>query len=73
MLVTSEVTGKTYDPTKTVRILNPIQSCLYMKARCLPVDVYPSIDFKTGKDVLVFLFDREQSRPLYTKWLNHEL
>lgn len=73
MLVTSEVTGKTYDPSKVVRILNQQQACKYTLNHCLPLDIYPSIDFKTGKDVLVYIFDKEESAPLYTKWLNHEL
>ena len=30
-LVTSDVTGKTYDPSKCVRILNSLQACKYMK------------------------------------------
>ena len=30
-LVTSEVTGKTYDPAKCIRILNSLQACKYMK------------------------------------------
>jgi len=47
-LVTSEVTGKTYDPSKAVRILNSLQCAKYMKNHCYPVDIYPSIDFKTG-------------------------
>ena len=71
--VTSEVTGKTYDPKKVVRILNMQQACKYIKARCYPLDIYPSIDFKTGNDVLVYLFDRDQSKELYRLWCNHEL
>lgn len=71
--VTSDVTGKIYDPTKCVRILNSLQACKYMKNQCLPLDMYPSIDFKTGQDVIVYIFDREQSAPLYSKWCDHTL
>lgn len=72
-LVKSEVTGKTYDPARCVRILNSLQACKYIKAQCLPLDIYTSIDQKTGQDVLVFLFDRNESKDLYTAWCNHEL
>lgn len=71
--ITSEVTGKTYDPTKAVRILNTLQAAKYMKRRCFPLDIYPSIDFKTGQDVLVYIFDREQSKELYSLWCEHKL
>ena len=72
-LVTSEITGKTYDPAKCVRILNSLQACKYIKAQCFPLDIYTSIDQKTGQDVLVFLFDRNESKDLYTAWCNHTL
>lgn len=72
-LITSEVTGKTYDPSKCVRILNSLQACKYIKNQCLPLDIYPSIDFKTGQDVLVYLFDREKSKELYSAWCDHTL
>lgn len=71
--VTSDVTGKVYDPSKVVRILNQLQACKYIKHNCLPLDIYPSIDFKTGQDVLVYIFDREQSRDLYSAWCDHKL
>ena len=72
-LVKSEVTGKTYDPARCERILNGLQACKYIKTQCLPLDIYTSIDQKTGQDVLVFLFDRNESKDLYTAWCNHEL
>lgn len=72
-LMTSDVTGKTYNPSKCVRILNSLQACKYIKNQCLPLDIYPSIDFKTGQDVLVYLFDREESKELYSAWCDHTL
>lgn len=73
-LVTSEVTGKTYDPSKAVRILNSLQCAKYMKNHCYPVDIYPSIDFKTGQDVLVYIFERtDENQKLYQMWCDHTL
>ena len=72
-VVTSEVTGKTYNPRDVVRILNMQQACKYIKAKCYPLDIYPSIDFKTGQDVLVWLFNREETKDLYRAWCDHEL
>lgn len=72
-LVTSEVTGKTYDPSKVARLINPLQVAKYMAKKCLPLDIYPSIDYKTGQDILVFIYDREESRELYSLWCDHKL
>ena len=72
-LITSDVTGKTYDPAKCVRILNSLQAAKYIKNKCYPLDVYASIDFKTGQDVCVYIFDRQESAPLYDAWCNHTL
>lgn len=71
--VTSAVTGKTYACQDVVRILNPKQQMLYIKAGLHPLDIYASIDEKIDKDVLVMIFSREESYPLYQKWCNHEL
>lgn len=73
-LVTSELTGKTYNPMNTIRLLNQLQVCRYIKKKCYPVDIYPSIDRKTGQDVLVYLFEKtDQVKELYQLWLDHKL
>ena len=71
--ITSEYTGKTYCPNDVVRILNAYQATLYWTYGLEPLDIYPSRDFKTGKSVLVFLFDQKKSQELYEKWCNFEL
>lgn len=69
----SHITGKEYAIQDVVRILNPKQQLLYVKAGLYPLDLYRSIDEKTDKDVLVMIFPKEESYPLYQKWCNHEL
>ena len=71
--VTSEATGKKYAIQDVVRILNPKQQLLYIKSGLYPLDLYVSIDSKTNKDILVMLFSKEESYPLYQKWCDHEL
>ena len=71
--ITSDVTGKTYAIRDVVRILNPRQQLLYIKAGLYPLDIYVSIDEKTDKDVLVMIFSKKDSYPLYQKWCDHEL
>lgn len=71
--VESNLTGKLYAAQDVVRILNPKQQLLYVKAGLYPLDIYTSIDEKTDKDILVMIFSREESYPLYQKWCDHEL
>lgn len=71
--VVSEVTGKTYDTSKVVRILNVQQIIMYLKHGVELLDIYASEDFKTGKPVLVGLFDRAKSYEAYDLWCKHEL
>lgn len=71
--VTSDATGKTYAIQDVVRILNPKQQLLYIKSGLKLLDLYVSVDKKTDKDVLVMIFSKEESYPLYQKWCDHEL
>lgn len=65
----SAVTGKIYQLGDAMRILNVKQAMFYMKNNVELYDMYPSQDFKTGKDVLVFIFSKSQSKPYYEQWL----
>ena len=51
---------------QTVKIVNPNQAGAYYRNGLKPIRVY--FDRKW-----VWEFDKEESNPLYTKWLNHEL
>ena len=72
-MVKSTFTGKTYDPSKAVRILNMHQAAAYMNYGITLIDLWSSKDVKTGKPILVFIFDREESKEAYDLWCNHEL
>lgn len=52
---------------KTVNIVNPKQAQLYIKNGLEPIRVYWS------GDRICYIFDREKSYPLFTKWCNYEL
>lgn len=71
--VVSNTTGKRYAPVDAVRLLNPRQAAAYMLHGAKLLDIYPSTDFKTGDLVLVYLFNRLDTTPLYDKWCKHEL
>lgn len=66
-VVTSVVTGKSYNPSECVRILNLVQVEKYLehKAECL--DIWIS----NGK--VVFVFNKEDTYELYDKWCKREL
>lgn len=69
----SEVTGKRYKSQEVVRILNIQQIIAYLKFGVELLDIYPSVDYKTNKPVLVCLFDREKSKTAYDLWCKREL
>lgn len=52
---------------KTIRIVNPIQAGAYVENGLEPLKIYWS------KDKWVWLFDREATKPLFTKWCRREL
>lgn len=69
----SNLTGKEYNLHDVCRIVNPKQQLLYVKNGLYPIDMYTSLDSKTNNTILVMIFLREESYPLYEKWCNHEL
>ena len=70
--VHSDVTGKDYYIKDVVRILNLSQVCRYLSWNIELLDVYPSIDYKSGNPVLVFIFDRNTSKSAYDAWCKHQ-
>ena len=51
---------------KTVKIINPVQAGFYFEKGLKPLDIY----FSRGK--WVWEFDKDESNPLFTRWLNNE-
>lgn len=72
-MIKSDTTGRMYCPSKCVRIVNTMQIAAYLKAGVELLDIYASQDFETNRPVIVAVFDRENSRPAYQSWCNHEL
>lgn len=72
MLIKTNLHPRNYNEQEVVRIVNPKQRDLYIKNRCFPIDMYPSID-KFGNDVIVYIFLREDTKDLYSLWKNFEL
>lgn len=70
----SDTTGRVYHPSECVRLVNMKQLVFYMKNGVEILDFYPSKDFKTGEDVLVFIVNKKDSQKVYQKWqeMRHE-
>lgn len=67
--ITSEITGKTYNPSNCVYIKNPAQYAMYLKHNRVEL-----LDIVVGDDnKAAHIFDREGSRKYYELWLAHEL
>lgn len=72
-MVHSDITGKDYNVSDAIRLLNIKQSIAYLKHGCELLDLYVSKDFETNEPVLCFIFNRKQSKPLFDLWCKHEL
>lgn len=53
---------------ETIKIINTKQASLYMKNGVQPIRVYVGF-----KDKMVYEFDREKTKEVFTKWCNYEL
>lgn len=70
--ITSSVTGKTYDVFSVIRLLNIRQVAFYMNLGIPLQDIEVSQDRKTGLPVLVFYFNRDDTKEAYDIWCNQE-
>lgn len=71
-MVKSNFTGREYETKKVIRILNAQQAAAYIKHGIELLDLWLSKD-KDGKPILVFIFDKEESKEVYDLWCKHEL
>jgi len=70
---TSRISNKDYSLQDVVRIVDPKQQKLYIKHNAYPVDMYVTKDLYSEDEILIMLFNKEETRELYIKWKNHEL
>lgn len=69
-MIESNFRQKQYKVTDTICILNPLQAAFYWNNGVEPLDIYPSIDFKTEKPVVVYVFSKSQTQEsgVYDTW-----
>ena len=68
----SNLQPRDYNASEVYRIINPEQAKRFMKHRCFPIDIYPSMD-RHGESIIVYVFLKEDSAELKQKWDNYEL
>lgn len=70
--ITSELTGITYYADEVIRILNPVQSALYVSMGVELVDMYISANRTNGKPCWVWLFRRKDTKEAYDAWCKNK-
>ena len=66
--VTSRISESVYAAEDVVRILNYQQAIYYINNGLKLLDVYTSINHKTKQPLLVYIFNREDTRDVYDSW-----
>ena len=70
--VESTINGIEYYTSDVVRIVNSRQAAAYLEHGAKQLDVYGSRDYKTNEPIVVFIFNRSDTKDLYDLWCNHE-
>lgn len=71
--IKSELTGKEYDISKVLRLVNPLQCHYYCTKNIYPIDIFPSVDYKTGKPLLVYIYPKsEEIKKAYQEWCKNK-
>lgn len=62
-----------YDISKSLRLINQRQVAYYVGKSLYPIDMYQSIDYKTGKPLLVYIYPRTpEVKQAYEEWCNNK-
>ncbi len=72
-MIITNLKPRNYHAKDVVRIVNPKQQLLYVKNEVFPIDMHTSIDDKTGNNILVMIFLKEDTRDVYKKWCDYDL
>ncbi len=72
-MILTNLHAKNYHAKDVVRIVNQKQQLLYVKNRVFPIDMYTSIDDKTGNCILVMIFFKKDTKDVYKKWCDYNL
>lgn len=68
----SLILGKEYNFFNTVKIKNLNQAAAYIEAGIFPVDIRVCRN-EQDKRMIVYYFDKDESKEVFDKWCNYEL
>lgn len=71
--VKGKYSGKEYYASEAVRILDPQQAAAYWANKIVPLDIYSSRNYETNKPIIVFVFNKAETKEVFDKWCKHEL
>lgn len=64
---------KTINLDKHICIINPKQAAFYWGEKKIePIHIYPSIENKTGQNIIVFVFNRNETYDAYKEWIDRK-
>ena len=72
MKIKSNLNPREYTTKEVYRVINPEQAKRFMKHRCFPIDMYPSLNDR-GEDIIVYVFLKKEASELKRLWDNYEL
>ncbi len=72
-MIKTNIKSRDYLQNEVNRICNVKQQIFYMSSGVYPIDVYPSYDERNDRKIIVMIFDRKDTKELYTKWKNHDV
>lgn len=71
--VRGKYSGREYYASESIRIINPNQAILYWLNHVEPLDIYPSRDYNTNKPIIVFVFNKNETKEVFDLWCKYEL
>lgn len=71
--IKSRFTSQDYYASEAIRILDPFQAALYWSNGVMPLDIFPSRDYKTNKALIVYVFRKTDTKDVFDRWCRHEL
>lgn len=72
MGVKTNLQPRDYKISEVYRIVNPEQAKRFIKHRCFPIDLYPSVN-RNNEDIIVYVFLKKECEELKRQWENFEL
>ncbi|MBQ4523324.1 MAG: hypothetical protein IJA10_10295 [Lachnospiraceae bacterium] len=72
-MIETNIKARNYLQNEVVRICNVKQQIFYISNNVYPIDIYTSYDDKNDRKIIVMIFEKENTKELYQKWLNYEV